>query len=139
MIPKTQSRGPRTYLTPIHQNSSLELVLSQYDLRAQLPSEDKLQSQLQLRGKQGQVAPCQNSHREFWASLGPHWFLAGTCAHLVPVSLLYHSRGSYVAQRASPQTWFLLGISTAQESMLQAPPFLSQPVAWAKPQGRREV
>lgn len=138
MIPQTRSRGPRSYFIHVHQSSSLELVLSQHDRRAQLP-EDKLQSQLQVRGKQGQVPPCQSSHREGWARLGPHWFLAGTCAHLVPVSLLYHSRGGYVAQRASLQAWCLLGVSTAQESMPQAPPFLSQPVAWAKPQGRREV
>lgn len=111
-------------------------MLSHYELRAQLPLEDKLHPQLQLRGKQGQVPPCQSSHREGRASLGPHWFPAGTCAHLVPVSLLYLRQRELWAQRVSPQAWCLLDISTAQESMLQAPPVTAGGMGQASRQER---
>lgn len=88
-LTKDKELRPEDLPHHIQQNVTLEPVLPHSDLRAQLPAEDKPHSQLQLR-QAGTVPPCQSSHGQGRASLGPHWFPAGTCAHLVPVSLLYH-------------------------------------------------
>lgn len=78
---------------------------------------------------------CQSSHREGQGSLGLHWFLAGTCAHLVLVSLLYHRQKHHGGQSVSSSLNFL-DISTAQESMLQASPLTAGGTGQASRQER---
>lgn len=109
-------------------------MLSLDDWGAQLPSEDKLHSQLQVRGTQEQALSARAPQGRP-GNTGLCWFLAGTRAYLVPVSLLCHRQREVWGTECLLKPG-LLDRSTAQESMLLALPFTAGGTGQASRQER---